>query len=220
MTKLRVAILISGRGSNMKALIDAARDERHPAEIVLVVSNRPDAGGLSIAEASGVKTLTIDHKSFGRGPDGKRLFEAALSEALKAARADLVCLAGFMRLLSAEFVGDWRGRLINIHPSLLPAFKGLDVHEETLRAGVKLAGCTVHFVSPEMDAGPIIGQAAVCVHAADTPDTLAARILEQEHRLYPECVRRIAEGEISLGGDGLVRISQAGGGALSNPAPR
>ncbi len=218
MKKTRVAVLISGRGSNMKALIDAATAPEYPAEIALVISNVPDAGGLGAAEAAGVATLTIDHGSFGKGADGKRKFEAALTEALKASGADLICLAGFMRLLSAEFVNLWFGRLINIHPSLLPAFKGLDVHAEMLRAGVKIAGCTVHFVSAEMDAGPIIGQAAVPVLSGDTPETLAARILEQEHRLYPECVKGIASGTIRLEPDSIVSLSGApASGALINP---
>lgn len=220
MTKTRVAVLISGRGSNMKALIDAAKAPTYPAEIVLVVSNMPGAGGLAAAAAENIRTVTINHKTFGAGADARRGFEAALTTALNGARADLVCLAGFMRLLSADFVGGWRGRLINIHPSLLPAFKGLDAHAEMLRAGVKIAGCTVHFVSPEMDAGPIIGQAAVPVLDGDTPDSLAARILAEEHRLYPECVRRIAAGDIRLDGEGRVRVSGAqASGALLNPPP-
>lgn len=218
MAKLRVAVLISGRGSNMKALIEAARAADYPAEIALVISNVPGAGGLAIADDAGVATLTVDHKSFGKGADGKRKFESALTIALKDARTDLVCLAGFMRLLSAEFVNEWYGRLINIHPSLLPAFKGLDVHAEMLRAGVKLAGCTVHFVSAEMDAGPIIGQAAVPVFSDDTPGDLAARILEQEHRLYPDCVRQIAKHQARLRDDGIVELSGVKhGGALRNP---
>lgn len=220
MAKMRVAILISGRGSNMKSLIDAASATDYPAEIALVISNRPGAGGLSVAAAAGVPTLTIDHKSFGKGADGKRKFESELTSALKAARIELVCLAGFMRLLSAEFVSAWRKRLINIHPSLLPSFKGLDVHAEMLRAGVKIAGCTVHYVSAEMDAGPIIGQAAVPVCADDTPETLAARILEQEHVLYPECVKRIAAGDVVLGSDGVARIEAKATGALLNPPAR
>lgn len=218
MKKLRVAVLISGRGSNMKSLIEAAKEPGYPAEIALVISNVPGAGGLTIAEAAGVPTLTLDHRSFGKGVEGKRKFEAALSSALNDARADLVCLAGFMRLLSPEFVNGWRGRLINIHPSLLPAFKGLDVHAVMLRAGVKIAGCTVHFVSPEMDSGPIIGQAAVPVLSSDTPETLAARILAEEHKLYPECVRGLASGTVRLGPDGHVKIAGAlASGALLNP---
>lgn len=219
MKKLRVAVLISGRGSNMKALIEAAEEPGYPAEIALVISNVPGAGGLAIAEAAGAKTLTIDHRTFGKGAEGKGKFEAALSSALKEARTDLVCLAGFMRLLSPRFVSEWHGRLINIHPSLLPAFKGLDVHAEMLRAGVKIAGCTVHFVSAETDAGPIIGQAAVPVLSDDTPETLAVRILIEEHKLYPECVRRIASGEAKLRDDGVVELGGAvSSGALANPA--
>lgn len=219
MTRTRVAVLISGRGSNMKSLIGAARDPAFPAEIVLVVSNVPGAGGLAAALESGITTATIDHRGFGKGAAGKRDFEAALDQALRAAKADLVCLAGFMRLLSADFVNKWFGKLINIHPSLLPSFKGLDVHRQMLAAGVKIAGCTVHYVSAEMDAGPIIGQAAVPVLTGDTPERLAARILEQEHRLYPECVRRIASGAVRLGDDGVVEIGGAqADGALLNPS--
>lgn len=217
MKKTRVAILISGRGSNMKALIKASGAADYPAEIALVVSNVPDAGGLAVAQASGIATMTIDHKAFGKGADGKRNFEHALTDALKRARVDLICLAGFMRLLSPAFVTEWSGRIINIHPSLLPSFKGLDVHAAMLRAGVKIAGCTVHFVSAEMDAGPIIGQAAVPVRSDDTPETLAARILEQEHRLYPACLRLVASGEARLGADGVVNLAHASGGALRNP---
>jgi phosphoribosylglycinamide formyltransferase-1 len=220
MTKTCVAVLISGRGSNMKSLIEAARDPEFPAQIVLVVSNVPGAGGLAAAQQAGIATATIDHRGFGKGAAGKHAFETALDQALRAAKAELVCLAGFMRLLSADFVSRWGGRLINIHPSILPSFKGLDVHEQMLAAGVKIAGCTVHYVSAEMDAGPIIGQAAIPVLTGDTPESLAARILEQEHRLYPECVRRIAAGDIRLGDDGIVEIGGAkAAGALLNPSP-
>ncbi len=220
MAKKRIGILISGRGSNMQSLIDAAKAADYPAEIALVISNVRDAGGIAIARKAGVSTLEIDHRSFGKGAGGKRKFESELSRALKDAGADLVCLAGFMRLLSGDFVGEWSGRLINIHPSLLPAFKGLDVHAAMLAAGVKIAGCTVHFVSAEMDAGPIIGQAAVPVLGDDTPETLAARILAEEHRLYPECVRRLAAGEARLMPDGRVDLKGAAReGALLNPSP-
>lgn len=221
MKKLRVAVLISGRGSNLKALIDrVAAAPAFPAEIVLVVSNVPGAEGLAAAEAAGVPSTTIDHKTFGKGAEGRRRFESALGEALDKANAQLVCLAGFMRLLSAEFVDQRRGRIINIHPSLLPAFKGLDVHRAMLDAGVKIAGCTAHFVSAEMDAGPIIGQAAVPVLSGDTPETLAARILAEEHRLYPECVRRIALGEIRWRESGGIDIDGAmTRGSLLNPSP-
>lgn len=206
MAKKRVAVLISGRGSNMRSLIEAASEPDYPAKIVLVISNVPGAGGLAVAEAHGVAAMTIDHRDFGKGAEGRANFEAALSKALGDAGVDYLCLAGFMRLLTPDFVRKWYGRLINIHPSLLPAFKGLDVHTAMLKAGVKIAGCTVHFVSAEMDAGPIIDQAAVRVHAGDTPDTLAARILAEEHRLYPECLRLIASGKARLGEDGLVSL--------------
>ncbi len=220
MKRLRVAVLISGRGSNMSALIDAATSPDYPAEIALVVSNVADAAGLVRASAAGVATKTIDHRSFGKGAEGKRAFETALDAALMDARIDLVCLAGFMRLLSADFTARWQGRVVNIHPSLLPAFKGLGVHAAMLRAGVKIAGCTVHYVSAEMDAGPIVGQAAVPVLAGDTPETLAARILEQEHRLYPECVRRIALGQATIGaGGGVLLAGDRAIGALLNPPP-
>jgi phosphoribosylglycinamide formyltransferase-1 len=219
MARLKVGVLISGRGSNLQALLDAAAASDFPAEIALVISNVPGATGLDRARAAGVAVATLDHKTFGKGVDGKTAFEHALQSALEGAGVELVCLAGFMRLLSPAFVARWRGRLINIHPSLLPAFKGLDVHAAMLRAGVKIAGCTVHYVIAEMDAGPIIGQAAVPVSPDDTPETLAARILAEEHRLYPECVRRIALGEASIGADGVVRLFGAAGGALFNPPP-
>ncbi len=220
MARLKVGVLISGRGSNLQALLDAAASPAFPAEIALVISNVPGAGGLDRARAAGVPVATLDHRSFGKGVDGKAGFEAALQSALEGAGARIVCLAGFMRLLSPAFVARWQGRLINIHPSLLPAFKGLDVHAAMIRAGVKIAGCTVHFVSAEMDAGPIIGQAAVPVLPEDTPETLAARILAEEHRLYPECVRRLALGQASIGAGGAVTLAgSAPSGALLNPPP-
>lgn len=219
MARLKVGVLISGRGSNLQALLDAAREPDYPAEIALVISNAPEAGGLDRARAAGVATATIDHRSFGKGGAAKAAFEEALHSALTGAGAGLVCLAGFVRLLSPGFVARWQGRLVNIHPSLLPAFKGLDVHAAMLRAGVKIAGCTVHYVSAEMDSGPIIGQAAVPVLGDDTPETLAARILEQEHRLYPECVRRIALGQATIGAGGVVNLGSSAGGSLLNPPP-
>jgi phosphoribosylglycinamide formyltransferase-1 len=220
MARLRVGVLISGRGSNLQALIEAAMAPDYPAEIALVISNVPGAAGLERAAAAGVAAITIDHKGFGGGLDGKVAFEAGLHAALEGAGVDLVCLAGFMRILSPAFVTRWQGRLVNIHPSLLPAFKGLDVHAEMLRAGVKIAGCTVHYVSAEMDAGPIIGQAAVPVAPGDTPETLAARILCEEHRLYAECIRRIAEGQALLSESGVVQLTgKAPFGALLNPPP-
>ena len=188
--KKRIAVLISGRGSNMTALIEAAQAKDYPAEIVLVVSNRPDAAGLARAREAGVATAVIDHRSFkDRGG-----FERALDDELRQYRIDIICLAGFMRLLTAWFIGRWCGRIINIHPALLPEFKGLDTHRRALEAGVKRHGATVHFVVEETDAGPIISQQSVPVLQGDTEATLAARVLEIEHRIYPEALRLVAEG--------------------------
>ncbi len=204
MSKTRVAILISGRGSNMAALIDAAKsDPECPAEIALVVSNVADAPGLVIARQAGVPTLTIPSKSFGTDRAG---FEANLQSALDDANIDLICLGGFMRLFTFDFVQHWHGRMLNIHPSLLPSFPGLDPHGQALRAGVKLSGATVHFVTAETDAGPIVMQGAVCVRDDDTPETLAARVLAIEHRIYPQALRLLASGAVRLEGD-LCRIS-------------
>ncbi|MEL6872836.1 MAG: phosphoribosylglycinamide formyltransferase [Pseudomonadota bacterium] len=192
----RTAILISGRGSNMEAIVAAAREPDYPAEIVLVLSNRPDAAGLAWATGEGIATETVDHSSFQTRED----FDAALSTALNAANVELVVLAGFMRRLGPEFVNDWRGRLINIHPSLLPSFRGLDVHNRMLEAGVRVAGCTTHFVEPDVDAGAIIAQAAVPVDPSDDAEALSARILRQEHRIYPETVAAVASGRCRLEG--------------------
>jgi phosphoribosylglycinamide formyltransferase-1 len=189
--KKRVAILISGRGSNMTALIEAAKAEDYPADIVLVVSNRPDAAGLARARTAGVATMVIDHMQFG---DDREAFEHALDQELRSNRIDLVCLAGFMRLLTPWFVTRWRGRMLNIHPSLLPQFKGLHTHRRALEAGVPRHGATVHFVVPEMDSGPIVLQDSVAVREDDTEETLAARVLEIEHRIYPRALRAVAEG--------------------------
>jgi phosphoribosylglycinamide formyltransferase-1 len=191
----RTAILISGRGSNMVALIDAARNPAYPAEIALVVSNNPDAPGLARAREAGITTAAIDHRPFGKDRTG---FEAALQSVLEAHSIELVCLAGFMRLLTAEFVSKWHGRMINIHPALLPDFKGLDTHTRAIAAGAKTHGATVHFVVPEMDSGPIIAQAAVPVRADDTPQTLAARVIVVEHKIYPAALRAVAEGRTSV----------------------
>jgi phosphoribosylglycinamide formyltransferase-1 len=204
--KRRVAILISGRGSNMAALIAAARAKDFPAEIVVVISNRADAGGLHKAEASGIPTVTIESKPFG---SDRAAFEAVLQAALDRHQVELICLGGFMRLFTAEFVQRWYGRMLNIHPSLLPSFPGLDPQGQALRAGVKISGATVHFVIPETDAGPILMQGAVAVHDEDTADTLAARILEIEHRIYPDTLRLVAGGQIRLIGD----ICKTAGGA-------
>jgi phosphoribosylglycinamide formyltransferase-1 len=190
MPKQRVAVLISGRGSNMASLIDAARDDGYPAEIALVVSNRPEAAGLARAHSEGIATAVIDHTRYGKD---REAFERALQNVLLTHRIDLVCLAGFMRLLTPWFVGQWDGRMLNIHPALLPAFKGLHTHERALQAGAKAHGATVHFVSPEMDSGEIILQAEVPVLPGDTPETLAARVLEAEHRIYPQALRQVAD---------------------------
>jgi phosphoribosylglycinamide formyltransferase-1 len=191
--KRRVAILISGRGSNMAALIEAAKAPDYPAEIALVVSNRPDAGGLALAGAAGVATAVLDHKHFGKD---RAAFDAALQAILDAHRIELICLGGFMRLFTAQFTQRWYGRMLNIHPSLLPAFPGLDPHGQALRAGAKTSGATVHFDIPETDAGPIVMQESVPVYPDDTPDTLAARVLEVEHRIYPRALRDLAQGRV------------------------
>ncbi|WDI30950.1 phosphoribosylglycinamide formyltransferase [Hyphococcus flavus] len=214
MPKARIAVLISGRGSNLQALIDAAANPDFPGDIALVISNRPNAKGLERAQEAGIQQETIDHKDFENRED----FEAALNDALKIAKIDFVCLAGFMRLLTDSFASDWRGRLINIHPSLLPAFKGLHVHERMIEAGVKVAGCTVHFVSSEVDAGPIIGQAVVPVLPGDTEETLAARILEQEHLLYPACLKLLIDGKARLSGNSVPYTEDViVNGSLTNP---
>jgi len=186
----RTAILFSGRGSNMAALIEAARDPAFPAEIVLAVTNNPDAPGRALAEAAGIPCAALDHRPHGRD---RAAHEALIDRALTEAGAELVCLAGYMRLLTPLLVDRWAGRMLNIHPSLLPAFPGLHTHARALAAGVKQHGCTVHYVTQAMDAGPIIAQAAVPVLPDDTEDTLAARVLEQEHILYPLGLRLAAE---------------------------
>ncbi len=189
MTRKRVAVLISGRGSNMAALIAAAKAPDYPAEIALVLSNVPGAGGLAIAEAEGIATATIDSKAFPRDREG---FERAMQAVLEAHAIDIVCLAGFMRILTPWFVGRWEGRMINIHPALLPAYKGLDTHTRALADGAREHGATVHFVTPEMDEGEIILQEAVPVLPGDTAETLGARVLAVEHRIYPAALRMIA----------------------------
>jgi phosphoribosylglycinamide formyltransferase 1 len=196
--KRRVAILISARGSNMAALIDAARLADFPAEIVAVISNRADAAGLERAAAGGIATVVIESKPFGKDRAG---FEAVLQRALDQHKVDLICLGGFMRLFTAEFVQRWYGKMLNIHPSLLPSFPGLDPHGQALQAGVKISGATVHFVIPETDAGPIIMQGAVTVADDDTAETLSQRILGIEHRIYPEALRLLASGKLRLEGD-------------------
>jgi phosphoribosylglycinamide formyltransferase-1 len=208
--KRRVAILISGRGSNMTALIQAAAAEDFPAEIVVVISNRADAGGLEKARACGVAAVAIESKPFGKD---RAAFEAVLQSALDQHKIDLICLGGFMRLFTAEFVQRWYGRMLNIHPSLLPSFPGLDPQGQALRAGVKISGATVHFVIPETDAGPILMQGAVAVRDDDTPETLAERILEIEHRIYPDALRLVASGRVRLEGDICKTAGSAGSDA-------
>jgi phosphoribosylglycinamide formyltransferase 1 len=197
MAKLRVGVLISGRGSNMRALIEACADSTYPAEIVVVISNVPEAPGLAHAAAAGIATVIIDHKAYAE----RSAFDDALHAALLSRKVDLVCLAGFMRLLTEAFVDRWHDRLVNIHPSLLPAFRGLRVHERVIAYGARFSGCTVHFVRPAMDDGPIIVQAVVAVHSDDDPERLAARVLAAEHRSYPLAVRLIAEGRARVVGE-------------------
>ncbi len=193
MSRRRIAVLISGRGSNLGALIEAAAKPDYPAEIALVISNVEGAGGLERARTAGIATTVISHKGLSRED-----FDARLDAALEAAGIEIVCLAGFMRVLSDGFVRKWQGRLLNIHPSLLPAFKGAHVHEQALDAGVRVSGCTVHFVVPELDSGPIVEQAAVRVMPSDTPETLAARVLAEEHRIYALALKLVAEGKVKL----------------------
>ena len=214
--RLKVGVLISGRGSNLKSLLDACATPGFPAEIVTVIANRPGAGGLDHARAAHVAAETIDHKDFA----GKEAFETAVTAALEAAGVELLCLAGFMRVVSAGFVRHWQGRMINVHPSLLPLFPGLDTHARALAAGVKLHGCSVHYVTEEVDGGPIIGQAAVPVLPDDDADSLAARVLAAEHRLYPACLRLVAEGRVRLtGAKAEISGDFDGSGQLFNPAP-
>ncbi len=207
----RTAVLVSGRGSNLAALLAATRDPAFPAEIVLVLSNVPGAGGLAVAEAAGVPTVTLDHRPF----RGDRLaHEAAILAALDSAGVELVCLAGYMRKLTPLLVGRFAGRMLNIHPSLLPAFPGLDTHARALAAGVKLHGCTVHLVTDGLDEGPILAQAAVPVVPGDTAETLAARVLVQEHAIYPAALARLARGEAGRGADAGATLHNPGGGWL------
>ncbi len=205
MARLRVGVLISGRGSNMAALVAAAAAPDFPAEIALVAANVPGAGGLATAAANGIATETIDHRAYaGRAP-----FEAALDACLRRHRIEFVCLAGFMRLLTPAFVDAWTNRMINIHPSLLPAYPGLDTHKRALDDGVRLAGCTVHYVRARMDAGPIVAQAAVPVLPGDDEATLAARVLEAEHKLYPHALRLVASKAVRVDGERVVDAAAA-----------
>lgn len=216
--RARVAVLVSGRGSNLGALMAAAARADYPAEIALVLSDRADAAALERAAAAGIPTAVVESRTYGRD---RAAFEAPVEDALHAHRIGIVALAGFMRVLTQPFVRAWRGRLLNIHPSLLPAFPGLHTHARALAAGVRLHGCTVHFVSPGVDEGPVIAQAAVPVLPEDDEGTLAARVLEQEHRLYPACLAWVARGDAALEGE-RVRLAPslvAGHGAFPNPLP-
>lgn len=202
MTKKRVAVLISGRGSNMMALVEAAAAPDFPAEIALVLSNRPDASGLEWASSRGIRVASVDHKTYGKD---REAFERAIQAELEENSIDIVCLAGFMRVLTPWFVGQWEGRMLNIHPALLPSYRGLHTHERALDDGVKIHGCTVHFVVPEMDAGPIIAQAHVEVADSDDADALAARVLTQEHRIYPQALALVAGEKVRVEGNRVVR---------------
>lgn len=204
MTRKRVGVLISGRGSNLEALIEACKAPDYPAKIVLVISNVPDAQGLARAETALIPTLTINHKDFA----SRETFDAALDAALKEAKVELLCNAGFLRLHTEGFVKSWRDRHLNIHPSLLPAFKGLHTHARVLDEGAKISGCTVHFVRPEMDCGPIVAQAALPVLPGDTQESLAARVLQAEHRLYPHALRLVASGAVRVEGERVVGMTQ------------
>ena len=205
MTKKHVGILISGRGSNMMALVEAARAPDYPAQIAVVISNRPDAPGLLWAKAHAIPTVALDHKAYATRP----AFEEEMHSALVAHRVDLVACCGFMRLMTPDFVDIWRDKMLNIHPSLLPAYKGLHTHERALADGVRIVGCTVHIVRLEMDAGPIIAQAAVPVLEGDTADTLSARVLAAEHKLYPHALALFASGRAKVEGE-TVRLAQGG----------
>ena len=204
MTRKRVGVLISGRGSNLQALIDATQAPGYPAEIVLVISNVPSAQGLTRAEAAGIPTRTINHKDFA----SREAFDAALTGALEDAGVELLCNAGFMRLHSEGFVRHWWNRHLNIHPSLLPAFKGLRTHARVLEEGAQLTGCTVHFVRPELDSGPIVAQAEVPVLDGDTPESLAARVLAAEHRLYPHALRLVASDAVRVEDEAVIGTTQ------------
>lgn len=216
MTRKTTAVLISGRGSNMQALVEASRSPAFPARIALVLSNRPDAAGLSFAKAAGIATAIVDHAQFG---SDRASFEKTMQEQLLAHGTEIVCLAGFLRLLTPGFVTQWDGRMLNVHPALLPAFKGLDTHRRALEAGEHSHGATVHFVTPEMDSGAILCQRALTVRGDDTEETLGARVLEIEHKIYPLALRRLAEGRVRIeGGRCIVTPSQDDDGAIFGQA--
>jgi phosphoribosylglycinamide formyltransferase-1 len=222
--RVKTGVLISGRGSNLQALIDATRAADHPAAIVLVISNVPGAAGLARASEAGIATTVVDHRDYGRldapsSPDARTAFEAALTAAFEEAAVELICLAGFMRVLTGGFVARWRNRVINVHPSLLPSFPGLDTHQRALAEGVKLHGCTVHFAREAVDHGPIIGQAAVAVLPQDDAESLAARVLGAEHRLYPACLRLVAEGRARVVAERVeIEAPPGNGPVLINPS--
>lgn len=211
---MKVAVFISGRGTNLQALIDVCNQDDTPAEIALVVSNRPNAQGLQRAAAAGIATVAIDHTTF----DSREEFDRALDTAVRRAGCEFICLAGFMRVLTDDFMRDWRDRILNIHPAILPAFPGLNCHARAIEAGVKITGCTVHYARPELDNGPIVAQAAVPVMPDDTEETLAARILEAEHQIYPMALKLIAQGRVRVVNE-IVRIQNVdlADGKLINP---
>jgi len=204
--KLKLAVLISGGGSNLQAILDACNSADYPAEVVLVFSNQIDAGGLTRGRNAGIRSEAISHKGY---PGGREAYDAAVSNLIEESGADLVVLAGYLRLVSESFVTRWKDKLINIHPSLLPSFKGLHVHQAALDAGVKFAGCTVHYVVPEVDSGPIIAQAVVPVLPGDDAGKLAQRILREEHKIYPQVIRWIADGRVSVDANGIVTVADA-----------
>ena len=215
MARLKLGVLISGRGSNLRSLIEACAQPNFPAEIALVISNVADAGGLTFAKQANLRSAVINHKDFAN----RALFDAAVEAELLKAGVELICLAGFMRIVGPELLTRWADKVINIHPSLLPSFRGLHVHEQALAAGVKISGCTVHIVRPAVDDGPILVQAAVPVATGDTPETLAARVLEAEHRIYPLAVRLIAEKRVRIDGDrALIDSAPAPSAAMLSPA--
>ncbi len=216
MAKLRLGVMISGSGTNLQALIDACAQEDYPAEIQVVISNKLDAKGLDRTVKAGIKAICIDHNAY----DSRETFEDAVHECLSEHKVELVCLAGFMRLLTASFVNRWRDRMINIHPSLLPSYKGLHTHARALEDGVRFAGCTIHYVRPEMDNGPIIMQTAIPVAADETEESLIAKTLTYEHQMYPAAVRLIAEGKARVSGNKVVfKDTELGGPGLISPMP-
>lgn len=217
MTKLRLGVMISGSGTNLQALIDACAEADYPAEITVVISNRPGVMGLDRAEAAGIKAVTVDHKLY----ETREEFEDVLHETLQENRVELVCLTGFMRLLNTEFVNRWRDRMINIHPSLLPSYKGLHTHARALEDGVRFAGCTIHYVRPEMDNGPIIMQTAIPIAHGETEESLITKTLTYEHIMYPAAVKLIAEGKVRVSGGKVVFAEDVdlGNEGLISPLP-